>query len=166
MGSILIENSSLNQVLEILTPEDFYKDSHSKIFNCMIDLDKENSPIDVLTLYEYMNNKGKLLEEIGGSAYLTYLTEIVPTAYNVSHYAKIVKDKSILRKIVLTATDIAHHGYEQSLNVDDYLDRAEHAILDIAQNKVKPSFYHTRDLAKDALELIEQLHDRKELITG
>ncbi len=166
LGAILIENSIINQVLEILTPEDFYKDSHSKIFSCMIDLDKENNPIDVLTLYEYMGNKGSLLEDVGGSAYLTYLTDIVPTAANVAHYARIVKDKSILRKLVLAATDIAHRGYEQPDNVDDYIDRAEMAILNIAQNKIKPSFYHSRELAGQALELVEKLHENKELITG
>lgn len=166
LGAILIENSVINQVLEILTTEDFYKDSHAKIFNCMIELDRDSRPIDVLTLYEYMGSKGNLLEEVGGSAYLTYLTEIVPTATNVGHYARIVKDKAILRKLVLAATDIAHRGYEQPDNVDEYIDRAELAILNIAQNKIKPSFYHSRELAEQALELVEQLHERKELITG
>ena len=166
LGAILIDNNSIHEVLEILRTEDFYKDNHRKIFNSMIDLEHNNNPIDVLTLYEYLKSKGNLLEEIGGSAYLTYLTELVPTTVNVGHYARIVKDKSILRKLVLTATDIAQTGYEQEVNTDDFLDQAEKAIMDIAQNKIKPSFYNSKELSQKALEVIETLHSRKEAITG
>lgn len=166
LGAILIDNNSIHEVLEILRTEDFYKDNHRKIFNSMIDLEQNNNPIDVLTLYEYLKSKGNLLEEIGGSAYLTYLTELVPTTVNVGHYAQIVKDKSILRKLVLTATDIAQTGYEQEVNTDDFLDQAEKAIMDIAQNKIKPSFYNSKELSQKALEIIETLHSRKETLTG
>ena len=162
LGSILIEQSSINQVLEILIAEDFYSESHSKIMSCMIDLDREGQAIDVLTLYEWMNSKG-IIEEIGGAAYLTYLVSTVPTAENVAHYARIVKDKSVLRKLVLTATDIAHRGYGPDIDVDEFIDRAEQSILDIAQNKIKPSFWHSRDLAPVAIENIERLHEKKSL---
>ena len=84
LGSVLIESSSINQVLEILIAEDFYNESHSKIMNSMIDLDREGTPIDVLTLYEWMSSKGTV-EEVGGAAYLTYLVSTVPTAGNVAH---------------------------------------------------------------------------------
>ena len=165
LGSILIEQSSINQVLEILIAEDFYSESHSKIMNCMIDLDREGSAIDVLTLYEWMSSRG-VIEEVGGAAYLTYLVSTVPTAENVAHYARIVKDKSVLRRLVLTATDIAHRGYGPDIDVDEFIDRAEQSILDIAQNKIKPSFWHSKDLAPEAIENIERLHEKKELITG
>ena len=165
LGSILIENSSINQVLEILIAEDFYSENHSKIMSCMIDLDREGSAIDVLTLYEWMSSKG-IIEEVGGAAYLTYLVSTVPTAENVAHYARIVKDKSVLRKLVLTATDIAHRGYGPDIEVDEFIDRAEQSILDIAQNKIKPSFWHSRELAPEAIKNIERLYERKELITG
>ena len=165
LGSVLIESSSINQVIEILIAEDFYNESHSKIMNCMIDLDMEGTPVDVLTLYELMNSKG-IIEEIGGAAYLTYLVSTVPTAENVAHYARIVKDKSVLRKLVLTATDIAHRGYGPDIEVDEFIDRAEQSILDIAQNKIKPSFWHSRELAPVAIDSIEQRSKEEELITG
>ena len=165
LGSVLIENSSMNHVLEILTPEDFYDENHSKILSSMIELDRENNPIDVLTLYEWMDSKGTM-EEVGGAAYLAYLTSTVPTAKNVGHYARIVKDKSVLRKLVLAATDIAHRGYGPDLAVDEFLDRAEQSIFEISQDKIKRSFWHSRDLAPEALRNIELLHERKELITG
>ena len=165
LGSILIENSSINQVLEVLTAEDFYNENHSKIMSCMVELDREGTAIDVLTLYEWMDSKG-IMEESGGAAYLTYLVSTVPTAENVTHYARIVKDKAVLRKLVLTATDIAHRGYGPDIEVNEFIDRAEQSILDIAQNKIKPSFWHSRDLAPKALDDIEELHKKKELITG
>ncbi len=166
LGSILLESAVINQVLEVLIPEDFYKDAHRKIFNAMIDLDRDNKPIDLLTLFDHLKSKGNLLEEVGESSYLTYLTELVPTTDNVDYYAKLVKEKSIVRNLVMAATDIAHKGNDENVDLDEFIDRAEHTILDISQNKIKPSFYDSRFLANKALELIEELHARKELITG
>lgn len=166
LGAVLIDNSSIHDVLEILLPDDFYKDAHRKIFQSMIDLEQKSEPIDVLTLYEFLKSKGNLLEEAGGSAYLTYLTELVPSTVNVSHYARLVKDKSILRNIVLTATDIAQTGYDDKVDPEQFLDHAEKAILEIAQSKIKPGFSNARELSQQALELIESLHSKKELITG
>lgn len=166
LGAVLIESTVINQVLEILIPEDFYKEAHRKIFNSMIDLDRENKPIDLLTLFDHLKSNGNLLEEVGESSYLTYLTELVPTTENVNYYAKLVKEKSIIRKLVMAASDIAHRGNDENIDLDEFIDRAEQTILDIAQNKIKPSFYDSRELAAKALEIIEQLHARKELITG
>ncbi|MCH7949978.1 MAG: replicative DNA helicase [Candidatus Dadabacteria bacterium] len=166
LGAVLIESTVINQVLEILIPEDFYKEAHRKIFNSMIDLDRENKPIDLLTLFDHLKSNGNLLEEVGESSYLTYLTELVPTTENVNYYAKLVKEKSIIRKLVMAASDIAHRGNDENIDLDEFIDRAEQTILDIAQNKIKPSFYDSRELAVKALEIIEQLHARKELITG
>ena len=166
LGAILIESSAINQVMEILTADDFYKEAHRKIYNAMIDLDRDNKPIDLLTLFDYLKGNGNLLEEVGESSYLTYLTEIVPATENVSYYAKLVKEKSIIRNLVMAASDIAHQGNEGVFDIDEFIDNAEHKILDIAQNKIKPSFYDSRDLAARALEIIEQLHARKEMVTG
>lgn len=166
LGAILIDSNVINQVLEILIPEDFYKDAHRKIYNAMIDLDRDNKPIDLLTLFDFLKANGNLLEEVGESSYLTYLTELVPATENATYYAKLVKEKSIVRSLVMAASDIAHRGNEENVDVDEFIDRAEHRILDIAQNKIKPSFYDSKQLASKALELIETLHARKELVTG
>ena len=101
LGGVLIEGGTINQVLEILISEDFYRESHRKIFEAMIELDKNSRPIDILTLFDYLKSQGQLLEEVGGSSYLTYLTEIVPSVANIGYYAKLVKEKSILRKLVI-----------------------------------------------------------------
>ena len=166
LGSVLIDNSSINEVMEILQTEDFYKDAHRKIFNSMIEIDESSKPIDILTLYEYLKNKGNLLEEVGGSSYLTYLTELVPTTTNVSHYARIVKDKSILRKIVITSFDIAQTAQNEDVDPSQFLDNAEKAILDIAQNQVKPGFYNSKQLSQRALEIIEATYAKEGSISG
>ncbi len=166
LGALIIEGSLISQVLEILIEEDFYKDSHKKIISAMIDLDRESKPIDLLTVFEFLKAKGQMLEDVGGSNYLTYLTEIVPTTANISYYAQIVKEKSILRNLVVTASDIAKQSHEEGVDVDDLVDRAEHSILEVGQNRVKPSFYNTNMLASGALEMIEALSKRKEHLTG
>ena len=166
LGALIIEGSLISQVLEILIEEDFYKDSHKKIISAMIDLDRESKPIDLLTVFEFLKAKGQMLEDVGGSNYLTYLTEIVPTTANISYYAQIVKEKSILRNLVVTASDIAKQSHEEGVDVDDLVDRAEHSILEIGQNRVKPSFYNTNMLAPGALEMIDALSKRKEHLTG
>jgi replicative DNA helicase len=166
LGAILIDGDLINQVLNILINEDFYRESHRKMFDAMVDLERNNKPIDILSLFDYLKSDGHLLEEVGGSSYLTYLTEIVPTTVNIEYYARLVKEKSILRRLVIAATEIASRGQEEGINVDEFIDRAEHAILDVAQHRVKPSFFESRELAAKALEIIETLHSRKELITG
>ncbi len=166
LGAILIDGDAINQVLEILIPEDFYKDAHSNIYSAMIDLDRENKPIDLITLFDHLKGLGNLLEEVGESSYLTYLTELVPTTENVAYYAKLVKEKAIIRKLVTSASDIAHRAREEGIDVDEFIDSAEHTILDISRNKIKPSFYDSKELTTKALEMIDALHADKELITG
>ncbi len=166
LGAILIDSGVINQVIQILTAEDFYKEAHRKIFNAVVELDRGGKPIDILTVFNYLKSKGQLLEEVGGSGYLTYLTGVVPSTVNVEYYAKLVKEKAILRRLVIAATEIANRGYEEGTSVDEAVDLAEKAIFDVGQHKVKPSFYETRELAAKALEIIETLHERKELITG
>lgn len=166
LGGILVDGNVINQVLEILTPEDFYREAHRVIFNAMIDLDRNSQPIDIVTLYESLRSKGKVLEEVGGSNYLTYLPEVLPSTLNVAHYAKLVKEKSILRRLIETANSIAHEGLGDSVDIEDYVERAEQAILDVGQNKVKPSFYGTGQLAGETLQLIESLQEKKEEVTG
>jgi replicative DNA helicase len=166
LGAILIDSGVINQVIEILTAEDFHREAHRKIFNAVVELDRGGKPIDILTVFNYMKSNGQLLEEVGGSSYLTYLTGVVPSTVNVEYYAKLVKEKAILRRLIIAATEIVNRGYEEGISVDEAVDLAERAIFDVGQHKVKPSFYETRELAAKALEIIEILHERKELITG
>jgi hypothetical protein len=127
LGAILIENEAIKDVLEIVRPEDFYRHSHQKIFRAMIEITDRRQPADLITLSDFLKGKNEL-EAVGGSAYLAALADFVPTAANVSFYAKIVRDKSILRFMIATATEIANRGYEAPANVEEFLESAKQII--------------------------------------
>ncbi len=166
LGSVLIDSSAINQVLEILGTDDFYKEAHRKIFGAMIELDSASKPIDVLSLYEYLKSQGQLLEDVGGSSYITYLPEVVPSVLNVGYYAKIVKEKAMLRKMIETASVITREAQSEDVDIEEFVERSEQSILDVAQNKVRPSFYDSKELTARALEIVETMHLRKEHVTG
>jgi replicative DNA helicase len=165
LGGILLENEAVNLVLELLRAEDFYRESHRKIFRAMIELSDRNEPVDLITLSEFLKGRGDL-EAVGGTAYLASLADFVPTAANISFYARIVREKSILRSLISTATDIATRGYEEQGNVEEFLDAAEKVIFDISEKKIKASFVAVGDMIKDTLKTVEKLYERKEMVTG
>jgi replicative DNA helicase len=165
LGGILLENEAINQVLELLRPEDFYRESHRKVFRAMIDLSDRSEPVDLITLSDFLKGRGEL-EAVGGTAYLASLADFVPTAANISYYARIVREKSILRSLISTATDIATRGYEEQGNVEEFLDSAEKVIFDISEKKIKASFVAVGDMIKDTLKTVEKLYERKEMVTG
>jgi replicative DNA helicase len=165
LGGILLENNAINSALEVLSKGDFYSEAHRKIFNVMVEISEKNEPVDLITLSNALRNKN-LLDTIGGTAYLASLVDNVPSAANVANYAKIVKEKAILRGLIGSATEIITHCYETGSDVDQVLDQAEHSIFEISENKVRPSFYPIREIVKDSFRSIEDLYARKELITG
>ena len=165
LGGILLENEAINRVLEIIAPVDFYRESHRKIFRAMLELTDRSEPADLITLSELLKGKGEL-EAVGGSAYLASLADQVPTAANIAHYARIIREKAILRQLITSATEIATRGFEEQGNVDEFLDAAEKVIFDIAEKKIKASFVSVGDMIKDTLKAVERLYERKELVTG
>jgi replicative DNA helicase len=165
LGGILLENDAINLVLELLRPEDFYRESHRKVFRAMIELTDRSEPVDLITLSEYLKSRGEL-DAVGGSAYLASLADFVPTAANIAYYARIVREKSILRSLIRTATEIATRGYEEQGNVEEFLDIAEKVIFAISEQKIKASFVAVGDMIKDTLKTVEKLYERKEMVTG
>ena len=119
LGSILIDQDAMNLALEEIVESDFYDENHKKIFSAMVDLDKESKPIDILTLYDKLKSKKSLLKDVGGSSYLSQLIEIVPSSSNVVFYAKSVKEKSILRSMIRTASEIIDEGQTAEVEVDE-----------------------------------------------
>ena len=165
LGGILIENGAINKVMEILTVDDFYRDSHQRIFNALVDLSERDEPADLITLTNELR-KSNQLDSIGGASYLASLIDSVPTAANIEYYAKIVKEKAILRKLIETSTDIITQSYEDRGDVEGFLDEAERAIFEISEKRVKPSFYSIRDIVKESFKTLERLFEKKELVTG
>src|SRR5437867_9685382 len=131
----------------------------------MLDLSARNEPSDLITLAEVLKGHGELAA-VGGSAYLAELAERVPTAAHVVQYAKIVRDKSILRALIGAATEIAMHGYDGRQDVGEMLDRAEQLIFGISDRKVKPEFVRISDLLVESLKTIERLYEQKQAVTG
>jgi replicative DNA helicase len=165
LGGIMLENDAINRVLEALRPDDFYRESHRKIFRAMIELSDRNEPVDLVTLSEWLRSKGEL-EAVGGAAYLASLNDFVPTAVNIASYARIVREKSVVRHLIGAATEIATRGYQDQGNVDEFLDQAEKIIFDISEKKIKASFVAVGDMIKDSIKMVEKLYERKELVTG
>jgi replicative DNA helicase len=165
LGGVLIENEAVHKVMEILTAEDFYRDAHRKIYDALMDLAERDEPADLITLTNELRKK-EHLDSVGGASYVTSLIDSVVTAANIEYYAKIVKEKAILRKLIDTSTEIITHSYEDRSDVEGLLDEAERAIFEISENRVKPSFYSIRDVVKQSFKTIERLYEKKELVTG
>jgi replicative DNA helicase len=165
LGGILVDNEAINRALEILTPEDLYRESHRKIMRAMIELNEKGEPCDLITMTTILKRKGEL-EEVGGGAYLATLVDFVPMAANIYYYCKIVKEKCITRKLITAATDIVSKGFEDKVDVEELLDVAQKVIFEISENKIRPAYYQVRDILKDTIKAIELLYEKKEMVTG
>lgn len=165
LGGVLLENEALSRVLEVVNEGDFYREAHRQIFSALLHLYERNEPADLITLSEVLK-KRDALEEVGGIEYLNFLVNSVPTAANIAYYAKIIKEKSILRKLINRATEIINLGFGDAGDVDESLDRAERLIFEISEDRVRPSFFHIKDIIKASFKTIENLYEKKQLITG
>ena len=165
IGGILLDNTALDRAVELIIADDFYREAHRRIFRAILDLSERHEPVDLVTLSDALRSRNEL-QEVGGAAYLAELTERVPTAANVAYYARIVKDKAILRLLISTTTEIALKSYEAPSDVDNFLDEAEHQIFQLSERKAKPSFFRVRDIVVESMKAVEQLYERQELVTG
>ena len=165
LGGILLENEAINQVLELLAPEDFYREPHRKIFKAMLELSEQREPCDFITLTMMLKKRGDL-DEAGGGDYLATLVDYVPTAANIAYYCKIVKEKSVARKLINASTDIITQGYDEQTDLTELLDKAQRSILEISENQLKRSFYELKSLLKDTFKSLEELSERQDHITG
>ena len=165
LGAILQNNDAIVRLADTLQEEDFYHDAHKWLYRAMLDLFQENVPIDVLTVNEWLKKKDRL-DTIGGPAYLAELVELVPTAAHIDYHARVVREKSILRALIRTATSIVTDSYEADEDVAALLDRAERAILEISQGKATSGFVDLQNVLKDSFRQLETLSARKEPITG
>jgi replicative DNA helicase len=165
LGGMLIDNEAISRVVELVTPDDFYREAHRKIFSVILKFYERNDPADLVTVADVLKVDGEL-DAVGGATYLAALVDGVPTAANVSSYAKIVREKAVLRQLITGATDIVSRGYEEQGNVDEFLDTAEKVIFEIAQRRVKSGFASVRDIVRDSFKAIETLYEKKALVTG
>jgi len=165
LASVLLNNDLMNDVVEILRSDDFYQGAHRTLFSTMVDLYERGRAIDQLTLAEALNTRG-VANEVGGLSYLSELIHNVPTTANVADYARLVKEKAILRRMIAVAQQITTSAFQGVGEVDDFLDRTEQAIFSIAEEKIKPSYYSMAEMGKEAMREIEKLYEKKAMITG
>lgn len=165
LGAILLDSDALVTAMERVSSDDFYRGSHQRIFEAMIELAQEDEPVDLITLTARLQNKQEL-EEAGGVTYLSELANAVPTAANVDYYAQIVEEKSMLRRLIRTATQIVSNGYASSEDVGLMLNDAEQRILEISQRRFSSGFVSIRDVLMEVFERVEFLYSHKGGTTG
>lgn len=165
LGCILLEAETLMTVMERLRTEDFYSVAHQRIFDAIVSLAEEGQPLDLITLTARLRDLNQL-EEVGGASYLVKLTGAVPTAANVDYYAQIVEEKSMLRRLIRTATQIVANGYAESEDVRQLLHDAEQRILELSGFRGTHGFVSIRDVLMEVFERVEYLYQRKGGVTG
>lgn len=165
LGAIILEGDSITKAIEILSPDDFYREAHRKIYNSMLELFDKNEPIDLITITENLRDKGEL-EEIGGLSYLSNLATVIPTAANIRYHAKLVREKALLRAVIRACTEIVTKVYEEPEDAEEMLDYAEKLIFEISEKRTNTSFFQMKDVVKHTFKMIESMYERKAVITG
>jgi replicative DNA helicase len=164
LSRILLESTTLLEVVEILAPADFYRTPHQKIFAAMTDLFNRNEPIDTVTVANHLKESGQL-EPVGGAAYLARLLD-VPPAVDAPHYAGIIHDKAVLRRLIEKSNAIAKRCFLEQGNADDIVDYAEASIFEVTEKKARQAFYPLSKLIDGNIDFLEEKQKNKSLVTG
>lgn len=165
IGAVFLEPQALITAAEVLIPEDFYRIAHQKIFTTMLALSDKGQPIDLVTVTEELTAK-KELEDVGGISYLTEIANAVPTAANIMYYAKIVEEKSLLRRLIRVATQIVEDGFTREDEVEALLSEAEKNMMEVSNRKNAGDFKHIKDVLVQTYDNIELLHTQQGEVTG
>ena len=165
LGGILLDDMALDRVLEVMGEADFYRESHRTIFRAMLSLNEKREPIDLVTLTDSLRGRSEL-QDVGGATYLAELVDRVPSAADIAISARIVHEKAIMRNLLCVSTEISERCYGGQDDIETFLDEAERLIFDVSEKRVRPAFYKVSDIILDTVKTIEQLYERKELVTG
>jgi len=165
LGALLIDRDAVIEVADILRPQDFYRQAHGTIYEAVLELYDKREPVDIVTVSEVLERKDAL-EQVGGSAYLTSLINLTPTAVNAQHYARIVERKGVLRNLIGAAGKIAAIGYDESADVGESIDRAEQELFAVSQKRVETGFAPLKQLLHSAYDRLDYLHQHKGEISG
>ena len=165
LGAILLDNHALNAAIENLKPEDFFLEQHRRVFNQMIALGENQQAIDLVTLTESLHRVGEL-ESSGGAPYLAALADGMPRVSNVEHYARIVREKALLRNLIHATHNIQQRALEGEDGADTVLDNAESAIFALAEDRVKAGLIPVKDIVRDNFERLEKIFREGKSITG
>lgn len=165
LGAMMLDKEAVSKALQHLDYTAFYKDAHQLIFRAMMELFEEGEPIDQVSVIDRLKRM-KQLDKAGGAYYITGLVEATPTSANVEHYAKIVLEKSILRKLIISATEIQSEAYEAKEAAFDILDSAEQRIFALSESRLKAGFKSFSSVLTQTFEHIDSIHQKKFHTTG
>jgi replicative DNA helicase len=165
LGCMLLDADVIPTVTELIKSTDFYRDDHREICEAIIDIVEKAGPVDIITVSEQLQHRGTL-DAVGGLDYLASITSAVPTTANARHYAKIVEEKSLLRKLIKAASEISGMSYEASEEAAYVLDKAEKSIFDILERRSTQGFTHIKDVLLETFNRLEELYNSKSFITG
>jgi len=165
LGAVLLDNHMLNAAVEKLRADDFFLDQHRRVFQQMIVLGEAQKAIDLVTLTDELHRKGEL-EAAGGAAYLAQLVDGVPRVSNVDHYARIVKEKAVLRNLIHATYAIQQQALEAEEDADAILDRAESSIFQLAEDRIRAGFVGVKELVRENFDRLERIFTEGRRITG
>lgn len=165
LGSLLIDKEAITTVSEIVKPDHFYNEGNKEIYSAMLKLYEERKPIDILTLTNILK-KRKIHDRIGGTAYLSTLTNIVPTSANILHYAQIVREKYIRRSLIQIGAGLTDMAFAEEKESSEVLDRAEQSIFQISQESIRQGFFHVKEALAESFDRLDELHKSGEIFRG
>ena len=165
LGAMMLEVGAVSDAIGALKADHFYRPAHAKVFEAMRALYDRSEPIDEITLQARLKENGSL-EEVGGVSFLASLSDGVPSAANIAHYAKIVRERALIRRLIATTSSIATKGYEGTTDIEQLLDDAEVSIFEITSDRDQRSFSSMNELVKEAFKAIEKRFEEKSSITG
>ncbi|WP_338231038.1 replicative DNA helicase [Companilactobacillus muriivasis] len=165
LGAVFLSQDALIEAMEYVEAEDFYQHANQLVFQAMMNLNDEEEPVDVVTVQNELDRLNQI-EDIGGVSYLAELASAVPTAANTTYYAKIVKNKSTLRRLINAATGIVQRSFEEDEDVDSIIDLSEKEIMDVSENRNHKGFRRISDVVKSSFEEIDKLYDQDSDVTG
>src|ERR1700680_1679304 len=165
LGAVILDNNALNAAIENLRPEDFFLDQHRRVFTQMIALGEAQQAIDLITLTEELHRRGDL-EAAGGAPYLASLADGMPRVSNIEHYARIVKEKAILRNLIHTTHNIQQRAFEGEDGADAILDNAESSIFALAEDRVRAGLIPVKGIVPQHLQRLEKIFREGKSITG
>lgn len=165
LAGILINNEAMNDIMDMLRVDDFYREAHADLFGGMIHLYNDNEPVDLITLSQYLTSKN-LLEKVGGTEYLASLVNAVSTSAGIRSHASIIRDLSVRRKLISQCSIISESCFNNWDETDELLDRAEQSIFEIAEDKIRESFTSMEDVVKGSFKKLESVVEHDGFVTG
>ncbi len=165
LGALMLEKDALTTVIDILKPESFYRDSHSKIFEAIVQLFNNSEPIDIKTVVHQLKKNG-VLEEVGGAYYISELTTYVNSAANIEYHSRIISEQSIKRELIKVSSEVQRDAFDDTIDVFNLLDRAEQSLFDISESHIRKNYDQMSDLLKKAIDDIQEKKNKKDGLTG